>query len=649
MNGKQLSTFIMAVLVMFSSLALAQTAPYSVTVTPGQAILAPGEGLQFEAQLFDAQGKAVQFDHFTWQIKPDSLGEISDDGFFIAGKVPGEVKVIATMTRNQVRYFGEAVVKIGSPEPPAIKIIVTPQEAVVPPGETQKFHVTAIARNNANFKIDHIRWMVEPRFLGKISDDGVFQADSERGQGRIIAFVEINNAVYHGSARVTVSERPTASISGQVTDETTAEPLVGAFILVERIGPIHWMRTARTDSAGNYVAGKLIPGLYVVRASAKDYLAEYYDGVSHLSEATPLQVSSGDSLTGIDFKLGHGGTISGLVATEMDSLPIAHAMVTATHVVTKRKRHAVTREDGRYALRSLSEGDWAVSVHAAGYKPEYYDNAKGLLDATLIHITPPDSVSDINLYLANSSAITGQVTDAADSTPIPHALVRIYTLVGRRLHPRFTAVSDKNGNYIATVPPGFYLVHASARGYRGEFYDDVTDFTKATPVQVFEDQHTTGIDFGLVKLGSLSGLVTDESTGQPIAGATVVAFMERPHVMAVSTSAAFPFFQFKTRTDSSGRYEMTNLQPGKYYVEASAKGYLPEFYKEASTLKDATPVEVKDSTRVEGIDFTLTSGGTLKGTVFDAEDSTGLAGAAVTIWSKTTGFRRHVFTDRDGN
>ncbi|MDQ7054770.1 MAG: carboxypeptidase regulatory-like domain-containing protein [candidate division KSB1 bacterium] len=650
MKGKSTGTFIMVMLlVLVSSLAFAQTAPYSVTITPERALLQPGEGLQFEAQLFDANGKAVAFSNFVWHVRPDSMGEINEDGYFIAGKTPGEARVIASMRRGGVVYYGEAIVQIGIPEPPPIRILVTPENAVVPPGQTQKFHITAIARDNSNFKIDHVRWVVEPPHLGKISRDGVFQAGSKPGQGRIFAFVDINNAVYRGWARVTVSELPTASISGQVTDEITGEPLIGASILVQRLGAIHWMRKVRTDSSGNYVVGRLIPGLYIVRANARDYLPEYYDNASHLSEATPLQVSAHDSLTGIDFQLGHGATITGMVATELDSVPIHRALVTAIHVVTKRRRHAVTREDGSYALRSLPEGSYAIYFRAAGYKPEYYDNASRLQDATLLQTTPPDTISGIDVYLATSSAIAGQVIDAADGSPIARARVRIYTLVDRRMHQRYVAITDKNGNYIASVPPGFYIVQASAHGYRGEYYDDAVHFQNATPVQVFEDQHTTGIDFDLVKLGGITGLVTDQETGEPIAGATVIAFRERPTMPPVSVTASDGFRHVKTRTDSTGHYALENLPPGKYYVLAMARGYLPEFYQEAANLRDATPVEVTDSTTVENIDFTLSKGGSIAGTVYDAEDSTGIAGAAVTLWYREGGRFLRTFADQDGN
>ena len=648
MRGKRFGILLWLMLLMAGGMALAQTAPFSVAVTPERVFLKPGEGVQFEAQLFDAKGNAVDFNDFRWIVKPDSLGEISDDGFFVAGKMPGEARIIAVMSRGGVRYYGEAVVVIGTPPPSRIKVIVTPKDVVVPPGQQQQFKVTVVVQNNASVTIDHIRWAVEPGFLGKINSKGLFQAGDRPGQGYVFALVEIDNAVYRGRARITVSERPTASISGTVTDENTGEPLIGAHVLVQRLGHIRWMRTARTDSNGTYTAGKLIPGLYVVRANARGYLPEYYDGVQHLSEATALQVSANDSLTGIDFQLGHGGAIAGLVATESDSLPIQGALVTAVHVVSQRKRHTVTREDGSYVLNSLPEGDYAVFVRAAGYKGEFYDNANSLNDATLLRVTPPDTIAGIDVYLSAGSAIAGHVSDAADGSPIAHALVKIIKPRDHRPARTFLAITDKDGNYIKSVPPGRYFVYAVARGYRGEFYDDKPTITQADTVEVLENQHTTGIDFDLVRLGSISGRVTDESTGEPIANATVIAFLEHPAVTPVAVANEQHIRKFRAETDSAGNYTIKNLHAGKYYVLAFARGYLPEFYKEATNLGDATPVEVQDSTEVTGIDFTLSSGGSIKGTVFDAQDSTVLAGAVVTVRSLDHRFRKRAYTDQNG-
>ncbi len=650
------------------------SAAYSVMVRPEKAKINPGDGLQFEAQLYDDQGTAVQYSDFKWTVYPDSLGKISEDGFFQAGREAGEVKVVASMMARGVRYYGEARVVIGDPQPPLIRVVVTPLDAIVPPGGTQKFHVSAIARDNSNFRIDNIRWAVEPQELGKIDTDGTFYAGQNKGQGVVIAYVDIDNAVYRGVARVTVSDLPSGSIAGTITDENDGSPLAGAHILVQRLGHIRWMKRAIADDQGNYLVEKLIPGLYVVYANAPDYLPEYYDDATYLQEALPVQVSENEAVTGIDMALGHGATITGTVVEDSTGLPIANTLVSARLVTSGGNtnhggrthdrgvvRHALTDENGNYTIRSIPAGAFAVFAKAQGYDGEYYDDAATLLEATLLTTSPPDTISNIDFSLALSSAISGTVRDAEDETPIARALVQVYNLVGDRRgnHPIRRTLTDENGNYVVGVPAaGFYLVRVQAHGYAVQYYDGVERYEDATSVQVEENAHTTGIDFDLQRLGSLSGTVVDQETGEAIAGAFVFAYLDRVTTNPTDTSGqashrSRPDRQrgvYKTRTDSLGNYVFDAIAPGSYFVRAGARGYLPEFWQEAGTVQEATLVDVAVSQEITGIDFTLLKGGAIAGTIYSADDSSStLAGAGVTVWSEELGIKRHSFSDRDGN
>jgi Carboxypeptidase regulatory-like domain len=69
-------------------------------------------------------------------------------------------------------------------------------------------------------------------------------------------------------------------------------------------------------------------------------------------------------------------------------------------------------------------------------------------------------------------------------------------------------------------------------------------------------------------------------------------------------------------TDAQGRYRLTNLAPGRYFVIASVFGY-PTFYPATTTADSATVITVGADGPLEGIDFTvlMPPGGRIDGRV----------------------------------
>jgi hypothetical protein len=126
--------------------------------------------------------------------------------------------------------------------------------------------------------------------------------------------------------------------------------------------------------------------------------------------------------------------------------------------------------------------------------------------------------------------------------------------------------------------------------------------------------------------GSISGVVTDESTGLPIDGAMVSAGCGH---MAT--------------TGSDGSYTIANLAAGDYTVKASKCGaYVMKQYP--------TPVHVEDGQAVTDINFALTpmggggGNGSISGTVYDKSTNEPVVGAKVTAG----GCRNSATTGSDG-
>ncbi|MFX1495290.1 MAG: hypothetical protein ACFFBZ_13480, partial [Promethearchaeota archaeon] len=114
-----------------------------------------------------------------------------------------------------------------------------------------------------------------------------------------------------------------------------------------------------------------------------------------------------------------------------------------------------------------------------------------------------------------------------------------------------------------------------------------------------------GIDFDLVRGGSISGFVFSEDSGEPLASAEVRAMM----------LARYPDKIYSTRTDMKGFYSLIGLHEGEYQLEAlDQKGrYLQSDIRLISVKQGETPADQN---------FSLKSGGSITGIITD--ENTGL-------------------------
>jgi hypothetical protein len=188
-------------------------------ITPREVRLNPGQGQPFQALLIDANGQPIRIERISWFVLPDSLGKVSEDGFFMAGRREGEVKIIAKAQAGNASYAGEAHVIIGREPAPRVRIVVDPGEAVIPPLGTQQFKAIIVVANEPPEPAGSVKWEFVPNHLAKISPTGLLQAGQATGVGTVVAWVEFNGAVFRGEARVIIAPEPSASIAGTVKNQ----------------------------------------------------------------------------------------------------------------------------------------------------------------------------------------------------------------------------------------------------------------------------------------------------------------------------------------------------------------------------------------------------------------------------------------------
>ncbi len=189
----------------------------------------------------------------------------------------------------------------------------------------------------------------------------------------------------------------------------------------------------------------------------------------------------------------------------------------------------------------------------------YTMTAKAILDGDG---NPTNNLITKPIIVLQRGIIVGTVTDASSGEAIIGATV---------IADDYSATSDTDGHYnITNVPAGTYTVTASAEGYQT---------SSQTNISVVAEE-TTKLNFTLVPsptTGTIAGLVTDATTGDPIERASVT-------VNGVSVL-----------TGVDGYYSV-ELTLGTYTVTVSANGY------EDSSQTNITVVAGETTT----VDFELT-------------------------------------------
>jgi beta propeller repeat protein len=333
------------------------------------------------------------------------------------------------------------------------------------------------------------------------------------------------------SATVEVVVPAAGQVMGQVRATGTGVSIAGAKVAAYLNGDTCGATT--TDAMGLYAISSLLPGQYVVAASAQGYL---------MQTKAKIAVVSGET-TYVNFNLQASGRLTGQVREKGTGANIEGATVTA-YLNGRAQATAVTGVNGIYLMDAeLPPGAYAVTVTKAGYVTQ-----------TKWPIAIAAGVTSYCNFFAfeRAPSVKGQVRELGTGTPIAGATVSINAWGA--LTGVVTATTDANGIYAFPpgLPSGTYTLWASKIGY-------VTQ-TKAN-IATTEDE-TTYVNFNLQVSGKLKGQVRDRVTGASIVGATVKARMGG--ILRATATTTAPY----------GIYEMDrDLPAGSYVVEAIKPGY----------------------------------------------------------------------------
>ena len=203
-------------------------------------------------------------------------------------------------------------------------------------------------------------------------------------------------------------------------------------------------------------------------------------------------------------------------------------------------------------------GDWYV---VAGGRQDYMNYFHHCREITLeiSNTKNPNSSTLPNYWNYNQEAmlsymellyagIHGTVKDE-QGNPLSATI----TIAGHDKDNSHVVTNPLHGNYIRMIAPGTYNVSYLAEGYISQIH--------ALTVSTYTSLVTKDVVLVQAEQTSLSGVVTDFETGNPINGGKI----------ELLNSSISPVF-----TNSSGQYVFTSIPENTYQIKASKDGYLSQ-------------------------------------------------------------------------
>jgi len=236
------------------------------------------------------------------------------------------------------------------------------------------------------------------------------------------------------------------------------------------------------------------------------------------------------------------------------------------------------------------------------------------------------------------SGISGTVTNGSTGV----GCVQVSVVSAANGSPIAWTRTNPDGTYNVGVTAGAYKVEfmGNYAGYISEWYDNQTDWTAANTVTVLADQTTGGINAVLSQAGSISGQVTNGTSG--IANVWV-------EVYDASTYGHLG----SSQTDADGNYTIGGLPTGTYKVVfGGVAGYSMEWYDDAQDQASATSVPVTAGSPTTGVDAVLSASGDIAGTVTDGANGIQYMNVSACRWDVGTQMCSpyyYAMTDSSGN
>lgn len=409
------------------------------------------------------------------------------------------------------------------------------------------------------------------------------------------------------------------SISGTVRD-TSGVPYTSGTVYLSRMDdPSYSAYSDGLDASGAYEEDPVWPGDYYVFCQLSGKPRVFYPYAFTLSDATPVTITDGGSLTGIDFSIPQEipkANVSGRVSRDGVAV-YCRVRMQGVDGFTSSSSDWTDSNTGIFEISNRDPGTYVFYAEIDNRPDYYYGGTEDESLATRVVLMPGADVSNIKVELPtaepNYATVSGFVRDTL-SRPIMGAQV---SLDGPREDYDILSAPDGRFLFSQVLADSGYELTASRSGY---FSDSIED------IDVSPGEELTGQNLTLTAYsgGSIAGLVVNAS-GHPLTD------------VSVDIDGQDVDYETYANADHYGEYFRDQLPPGTYDVSFSSSGY------QSTEVEDVSIMAAQMT--IQNVTLSYSSGnGIICGTVRDASGK-----PAYRVYVRTgSGTYRYDYTDTQG-
>ncbi|HEB69844.1 MAG TPA: carboxypeptidase regulatory-like domain-containing protein [Desulfobulbus sp.] len=453
------------------------------------------------------------------------------------------------------------------------------------------------------------------------------------------------------------------TISGTVRDSSgaaiTGLDFIGVSVFQGSCDDLQWGGYVPIDSAtGTYSTSGLPAGDYILQTNTQgsSYIDEYWasgGSVIDCADAEAVTVTPGETNGGKDFQLDAGGTISGTVRDSRGSAITGLDFIDVNIFQAGCDNQQpvgygpVDPATGTYSTSGLPAGDYILQTNMQGssYIDEYWASGGSVIDcadAETVTVTPGETNSGKDFQLDAGGTISGTVRDSSGSAITGLDFINVGIFQGSCDSLQWVgqgSVDSATGTYSTPgLPAGDYIIQTNMQGssYIDEYWasgGSVENCTDAESVTVSAGVDSGNKDFQLDVGSTVSGTVYQADGMTPVTGTRICVDIFAGNSCDGST---WEHVGNGCTDTADGTYVTGGLAAGEYFLFTNTFGsdYVAEYWASggsSNNCSNAEMITVTAGQNSDNKDFQLDAGGTISGTVYQADGATPVTGTMICV------------------